>query len=176
MLPVILDATRIRECILVGHSDGGSIAIIYAGAHSSGSPVKGLVTEAPHVFCEDLTIRSIQKARDSFENGSLRAKLQEYHFDNTDYAFWGWNRTWLHPDFRSWNLEEYLPGIRVPVLVVQGEDDIYGTSAQIDAIAAQAGAGAEVVLLPDCGHSPHREQVERTLEAMRRFVLHTLEG
>ncbi len=115
-------------------------------------------------------MHSIKKARDAFSNGDLRERLERHHGANTDCAFLGWNGVWLHPDFTRWNLEEYLPGIRVPMLVIQGEDDEYGTAAQTEAIASQAGGGVEVMMLPDCGHSPHRDQEEFVLEAMTRFV------
>jgi pimeloyl-ACP methyl ester carboxylesterase len=169
VLPALLEVVGIRECILVGHSDGGSIAIIYAGG-TVADPLRGVITEAPHVFCEEITVRSIQKTRESYQSGSLRQKLMKYHGANTDCAFWGWNEAWLHPDFLSWNLEEYLPRIKVPMLVIQGENDPYGTVAQVEAIARQAGVGAEVVMVPDCGHTPHREQETATFQAMARFI------
>jgi pimeloyl-ACP methyl ester carboxylesterase len=169
VLPDLLDVAGVRDCILIGHSDGGSIAIIYAGG-TSATPLRGLITESAHVFCEELTVRSIQKAGESFTRGDLRRKLEKYHGDNVDCAFWGWNGAWLHPDFRNWNLEEYLPRIRVPLLVIQGENDEYGTAAQVETIARRAGAGAEVLMLPDCGHSPHREQRAPTFQAMADFI------
>lgn len=169
VLPELIKATDIRDCILIGHSDGGSIAIIYSGG-TPAIPLRGLITEAAHVFCEEITIRSIQQTRKSYQKSGLRQKLEKYHGTNTDCAFWGWNSTWLHPDFVNWNLEEYLPAIKKPMLVIQGENDEYGTSAQVDAIARQAGAGAEVMVLPDCGHSPHNEQKAATLKAMAGFI------
>jgi pimeloyl-ACP methyl ester carboxylesterase len=155
--------------VLIGHSDGGSIAIIYAGGAATES-LRGVVTEAPHVFCEEMTVRSIRKVKEAYESGDLRRKLKKYHGANTDCAFRGWSETWLHPDFTKWNLEEYLPHIKTPMLVIQGEDDEYSTSAQVETIARQAGAGAEVLLLPRCGHTPHRDQEAATLQAMARFI------
>ncbi|MDI6687982.1 MAG: alpha/beta hydrolase [Desulfobacterales bacterium] len=169
VLPELIRATGIRDCILIGHSDGGSIAIIYSGG-TPAIPLRGLITEAAHVFCEEITIRSIQQARKSYQKGRLRQKLEKYHGANTDCAFWGWNNTWLHPDFVNWNIEEYLPAIKKPMLVIQGENDQYGTLAQVDAIARQAGAGAEVMVLPDCGHSPHNEQKAAILKVMADFI------
>ncbi len=169
VLPELLDVTGIRECVLIGHSDGGSVSIIYAGG-TRATPLRGLITESAHVFCEEITTRSIQKAREVYENGNLRPKLEKYHGANTDCAFRGWNGVWLHPEFIHWNLEEYLPGIRVPMLVIQGNEDNYGTPAQVEAIAKGAGAGAEVRILPNCGHCPHREQEEATFQAMRDFI------
>jgi pimeloyl-ACP methyl ester carboxylesterase len=128
------------------------------------------MTEAAHVFCEALSLESIRKAKEAFQQGDLKAKLRKYHRRNTECAFWGWNGAWLHEDFVHWNLEEYLPHIRVPMLAIQGEDDRYGTRAQVDAIARQAGAGADVLMLRNCGHSPHREQEEATFEAMSRYI------
>jgi pimeloyl-ACP methyl ester carboxylesterase len=175
VLPALLEVAGIRECILVGHSDGGSIALIYAGG-TPALPLRGVITEAAHVFCEDISVQSIAAIKQPYEQGDLRQKLQKYHGENVDCAFWGWNGAWLHPEFRDWNLEEYLPGIKVPLLAIQGEDDEYGTTAQIEAIARQAGAGAEVVLLPNCGHSPHRDQEAATLQAMTRFIERVLDS
>jgi pimeloyl-ACP methyl ester carboxylesterase len=169
VLPALLEHAEIRECVLIGHSDGGSIALIYAGG-TAALPLRGVITEAPHVFCEEITIRSIQQAREAYEKGDLRQRLQKYHGPNTDCAFWGWNGAWLHPDFAHWNLEEYLPHTTAPMLVIQGEDDPYGTSAQVEAIARQAGAGAEVLMVPQCGHTPHQEQEAVTFQAMARFI------
>ncbi len=172
VLPEVLDAAEVRECVLVGHSDGASIAIVHAG--SAPSPrVRGLALMAPHVFVEDLTVRSIEQAAVRYEAGDLRRALERHHGANVDVAFWGWNRAWLDPSFRSWNLEEFLPGIRAPVLLVQGQDDEYGTLRQLDAIEAGCSAPVRRLVLPDCGHAPHRDQPERTLDAMTRFVEET---
>ena len=168
-MPALIQAAGIRKAILIGHSDGGSIALIFAGG-TPASAVMGVITEAAHVFCEPLTLRAIEKARENYRYHGLKAALEKYHGPNTHCAFRGWNDTWLHPDFRHWNIEEYLPRIRVPVLAIQGEQDIYGTLAQVDAIRAQAGAGAEVCIFDRCGHSPHKEKPNATLETMSRFV------
>jgi pimeloyl-ACP methyl ester carboxylesterase len=162
--------TGVRECILVGHSDGASIAIVYAGG-TAAKPLRGLITEAAHVFCEEISIQSIQQAKNYYQNGGLRRRLEKYHGTNTDCAFWGWNGAWLHPDFVHWNLEEYLPTIQVPMLAIQGENDEYGTSAQVDSIVRQAGSETEVFMLPDCGHSPHKDQEAATLKAMTDFII-----
>ena len=172
VLPELIKATGIRRCILIGHSDGGSIAIIYAGG-TPAEPLCGLITEAAHVFCEEISVRSIQQAKMSYLHGDLRKKLKKYHGPNTDCAFWGWNGAWLHPDFIHWNIEEYLPGIKVPMLVIQGQNDEYGTGAQVEAIVRQAGSDAKVVTLSDCGHSPHVDQKTKTFNAMKRFILRT---
>jgi pimeloyl-ACP methyl ester carboxylesterase len=117
--------------------------------------VKALVLIAPHVFVEQLSVASIAKARDAFETGDLREKLARYHRD-VDGAFWGWNRAWLDPGFRAWNLEAFLPRIKAPVLVVQGEADEYGTVAQVEAIRRQLAGPCEVLSVPGAGHAPHR--------------------
>ena len=169
VLPKLLAAAEIRECILVGHSDGGSIAIIYAGG-TKAPRLKGLITEAAHVFCEELTLASIRRAKSAYEQGDLRNRLYRFHGSNTHCAFRGWNDAWLHPDFVHWNLEEYLPGIPVPMLVIQGEDDEYGSHRQVEKIAHQAGAKAKIVMLAECGHSPHQDQEKLVLEAMQSYI------
>jgi pimeloyl-ACP methyl ester carboxylesterase len=153
-LPAILDAERVVAPILVGHSDGASIAIIATGSGvlDRFAP-RGLVLIAPHVFVEDISVASIAKARDSY--AELRPKLARHHVD-VDGAFWGWNRAWLDPAFRSWNIESFLPAIRIPTLVVQGSADEYGTLAQLDTIS-RAIPHAERLIVPNAGHSPFRE-------------------
>jgi len=173
-LPELLELAGVRDCILIGHSDGGSIAIVYAGG-TPAVPLRGLITEAAHVFCEEITLQSIRSIGELYrKDHGLRGKLEKYHGINTDCAFQGWNETWLHPDFKDWNLEEYLPGISVPMLVIQGEDDKYGTPAQAECIVRQTGGDADMLMLPRCGHCPHKEQETATLEAMKRFILRVL--
>lgn len=168
-LPQVLDAFEIRDAILIGHSDGGSIALIHAGGIRD-ARIKGLILLAPHVFVEDLGIDSIRRIRDDFGKGDLRRRLERYHGRNVDNAFWGWNDVWLNPDFRSWNIEEYLRRISVPVLLIQGEDDQYGTRAQIEAIEKGVIGPSQKLLLRNCGHSPHLDQFEQTLAAINTFV------
>jgi len=165
-LPDLLGRLGIPDPVLVGHSDGGSIALIHAAARDK---VRGLVVMAPHVFVEDLSVSSIAAAKTAFETTDLPQKLARYHAD-AEKTFRGWNRIWLHPDFRRWNIEEYLPRIRCPVLAIQGFDDEYGTMAQIEAIAAQTGGPIELLRLADCRHSPHRDQPQVVIEAMSRFI------
>jgi len=152
LLPALLAEYEITNPILVGHSDGASIAIIAAG---SGLPVRALVLIAPHVFVEDESVASIARAAEAYRTSDLRAKLARYH-DDVDGAFWGWNRAWLDPDFRAWNLEAFLPRITAPVLVVQGDADEYGTLAQVDAIARQLGGSHEQLIVAGAGHAPHK--------------------
>ncbi len=165
VLPELLDKLSIRDPLLVGHSDGGSIALIYAAARGA----KGLIVMAPHVFVEDISVKSIAGAKAAFESTDLPQKLGRYHADAAK-TFWGWNDIWLHPDFRSWNIEEVLPRVVCPVLTIQGFDDEYGTMAQLDAIARQTGGPIELLRLSDCRHSPHRDQPAVVLEAMSRFI------
>jgi pimeloyl-ACP methyl ester carboxylesterase len=174
-LPRLLDALSIDSAILIGHSDGGSIALIHAAldAGAEHRRIRGVILEAPHVFVEDVSIASIAKAREAYETGDLREKLAKYHGANVDGAFRGWNDAWLDPGFRSWNIEEYLPSIEAPVLVIQGEEDPYGTRAQVDAIARQVGGRVETVMLAKCGHAPHRDRPDATAEAMVAFVRST---
>ncbi len=169
MLPQVLDAFEIREAILVGHSDGGSIALIHAGGIGD-TRVGGLVLLASHVFVEDLGLQSISRIAEDYRTGNLRQHLERYHGENVDGAFWGWNEVWLNPEFRSWNIEEYLPPIRVPVLLIQGADDQYGTLAQIEAIGRGIAGSAEKIILKECGHSPHLDQPEQTLAVINGFV------
>jgi pimeloyl-ACP methyl ester carboxylesterase len=166
VLPELLDRLNIEQPILLGHSDGGSIALIFAGRHPNCT--RALILEAPHVFVEDLSVASIAHAKVRYETADLRRRLGLYH-EHVDSTFWGWNDIWLDPRFRSWNIESYLETIRCPILCIQGEQDEYGTRAQLEAIQARVPA-TEILMLPDCGHSPHREQPEPTLEKMAEFV------
>ena len=170
LLPEVLDACHVEKAILVGHSDGGSIALLHAASEQARDRVVGLILEAPHVFCEDISVRSIAEARRQYEETDLRARLMKHHGDNVDGAFWGWNRAWLDPEFRKWNIEWCLPNVDVPVLVLQGADDEYGTLAQLDAIEHQVKGPVTRRVLAECGHSPHRDQRDAALEAMARFV------
>ena len=168
ILPAVLDQAGVRRAILVGHSDGASIATIYAGGRQD-FRVRGLVLIAPHFFVEDISVRSIAAVKDAYETSNLRARLAKYHRD-VDVAFWGWNRAWLDPDFRHWRIDEYLAYIRVPILIVQGEDDEYGTPAQIAVARQEAYCPVEVRMLPGAGHSPQVDRPQETLEAIGEFV------
>ena len=130
---------------------------------------RGVGLEAPHVFVEDSALVAIAEVRDRYRAGDLRARLSRHHAD-VDGAFYGWNDVWLDPEFRRWNLEALLPRVHAPTLVIQGVDDRFGTLAHVDAIRGQLGAPCETLVLPDCGHSPHREQPAATLAAMVDFV------
>jgi pimeloyl-ACP methyl ester carboxylesterase len=166
VLPELLDQLGIVRPILLGHSDGGSIALIFAGKYPE--RVRALILEAPHVFVEEYGLASIRAAKVAFETTDFRTKLARYHA-HVDDTFRAWNDIWLDPEFPRWNIEAYLGSIRCPVLCIQGEEDEYGTRAQVDTIVANV-PGAELVMLPQCRHSPHRDQREATLEKMAEFV------
>lgn len=169
VLPQLMDAADIRRAILIGHSDGASISLVNAGGVQD-PRVIGAVVMAPHVFAEQISIDSIEKAKTAYETGTLRDGLARYHGDNVDVAFWGWNRAWLNPEFWHWNLEEYLAPITIPLLLIQGRNDEYGTGAQIEAIEKQVSGPVETLWLPDCGHSPQRDRRDATLRAIADFV------
>jgi len=169
-LPRLLAALGVgddgRAPWLVGHSDGGSMALIHAA--TCPDAVAGVIAVAPHIMVEDVSIASIERARDAWRTTDLRARLARYHAD-PDSAFLGWNDIWLDPDFRSWSIEAMLPRLRCPVLAVQGVEDEYGTLAQVRGIRAAA-PQAEVLELARCGHSPHRDQPDALLQAVTQFI------
>ncbi|HEY2862497.1 MAG TPA: alpha/beta hydrolase [Casimicrobiaceae bacterium] len=167
ILPALLDRLGINDPVLIGHSDGASIALLHAG--SGVRPVLAVVALAPHVFVEDISIAGITEARRSYETTDLPSRLARRHTD-PDAAFRGWNDIWLSPAFRSWNIEASLPGIHCPLLLIQGRDDEYGTFAQLDAIERQAAGDVVRIELADCRHSPHRDQPQATLAAIAEFV------
>lgn len=157
---------------LFGHSDGGSIALIHAAMFPDS--VAGIVAVAPHIFVEHVSIRSIAAARDAYLTTDLRARLARYH-DDPDSAFFGWNDVWLDPAFRDWSIEPLLDRLECPILALQGEDDEYGTLAQITGIRARA-SQTEVVVLRHCGHSPHRDQPQALTRAVTDFITRHAEG
>lgn len=165
-LPQLLAGLGIERPVLVGHSDGASIAIIHAGG---GHAVAGLVLLAPHVFVEEVTITGIAAARRSFETTGLAARLARYH-DHPQSMFRGWNDIWLKPEFRDWNIEAYVGNIRTPMLVMQSRSDPYGTLAQIEAIERHASAPVETHLFAGRSHSPHVDSRDETIGAINRFV------
>jgi pimeloyl-ACP methyl ester carboxylesterase len=173
VLPDLLSRLEIARPVLIGHSDGASIALLHAGAGRW--PVNGVVAMAPHVFVEDLSVASIAQAKVAFETTDLPARLGRHH-DDVESAFRGWNDIWLHPDFRRWNIESFLPGIRCPVLLIQGHDDQYGTMAQIEAVERQVRGPVTAVVLNRCGHSPHVDQPVATLEAIAALVARVSEA
>jgi pimeloyl-ACP methyl ester carboxylesterase len=167
VLPALLDALGIAQpVVLFGHSDGGSIALIHAARFPE--RVAAAIVMAPHILVEEFGLVSIRKARDLYRETDLRQRLARYHAE-PDSAFWGWNDIWLAPEFVHWTIEALLPDIGCPVLAIQGLDDEYGTMAQIDGIAT-AVPSTRLLKLPACGHSPHRDQPARVIEASRDFI------
>jgi pimeloyl-ACP methyl ester carboxylesterase len=175
VLRAVLAQAGIRQPILLGHSDGASIALIAAGTAPGISGLRALVLQAPHTFAEPVGLESIARIADVYRTTNLRERLARHHGDNTDVAFWGWNRVWLDPDFRAWNIEDVLPGITVPTLVLQGADDEYGTWKHVDSIQRLSGGPVETLLLSRCGHAPHAEQRDVALAAMVDFIRRVLE-
>lgn len=167
VLPVLLDNAGVERCLLIGHSDGATIAAIYAGTQQD-FRVRGLVLIAPHFFVEEISLRAIAQARHAYENDGLKEKLARYHRD-VDCAFYGWNNVWLSEAFKSWNVSEVIDYFRIPVLGIQGRDDEYGTLAQLDEIQTRCYSPFEQLLLSDCGHSPHLAKPQQTLVAIDSF-------
>jgi pimeloyl-ACP methyl ester carboxylesterase len=167
VLPRLLDQLGIEEPVLVGHSDGASIALIHAG--KSARPVKAVAVLAPHVFIEPVTIDSIADIRAKYETSGLKDRLTRYH-TRVDDAFLGWADIWLDPRFRDWNIEDVVPGITAPLLLIQGKQDEYGTLAQLDRIEARAQVPVTRLELEACGHAPQRDQEASVIDAIVRFV------
>ncbi len=164
VLPALLEVLGVSRPVLVGHSDGGSIALLHASRH----PVQACIVMAPHVMVEDVSIRSIEQARVAYESGGLRERLARYHAD-VDGAFWQWNDIWLSPAFRSFDIRSDCRRITAPVLAIQGADDAYGTMRQIEEIAPTQGP-LQLQAIAACGHSPHRDQPAQVTELIARFV------
>jgi pimeloyl-ACP methyl ester carboxylesterase len=172
VLPAVVEHFRLENVILYGHSDGASIALIYAGACRV--PLTALVLEAPHVFVEPICTDRIARLAREYETTRLRERLMRHHGANTDSMFRSWTEVWLTPEFRKWNIEEYLPSIGARILAIQGEDDDYGTLRQVGAVLKGVHCPAESLVLPRCGHSPHTDQPDEVLEAATRFIRQTL--
>ena len=165
-LPDILDQLNIKKPILFGHSDGGSIALIHAGGAQR--DLAGVIVMAPHVMVENITITGVQEAREAYLSTTLREKLSKYH-SNVDLTFYGWNSFWLNSEFLHWNIEHFLESITCPVLAIQGVEDGYGTLEQIEIINRKV-RRAELLILQQCGHSPHKDQPQAVLNALIGFV------
>ena len=165
VLPALLQNLGIDAPVLVGHSDGGSIALLHAARHAP----RAIAIMAPHVFVEEVTIVGI-RAADAWKHGKLRDPLTRVH-DDPDGAFFGWNDGWLDPAFRLWNIEAELPNIRCPVLAIQGHDDQYGSMEQLDRIAAGVRSPCRLLKLADCGHAPQRDQPVAVIAAIERLYL-----
>jgi pimeloyl-ACP methyl ester carboxylesterase len=168
VLPQLLDVFDIRRPVLFGHSDGGSISLIHAGSIMASTAA--LIVEAPHVFVEEVTVASIAKIREAYRATDLRARLERHHASNVDMLFDAWTQVWLSEAFRSWNIQEYLPAITCPTLVIQGRDDEYGTQRQVEAIEAGVPGKVDTLVLDACGHSPHIDQAASVETAAMRFL------
>jgi len=166
-LPELLKECNIDDAILIGHSDGGTIALI-AAAYSN--IVRGIITEAAHIFVEQITIDGIRRAVKAFETTSLKEKFARYHKENTETIFYRWANRWLSPEFQNWNIQDILPKITCPALILQGNDDEYGTAAQVMGIADRVSGPVDVKLIPDCGHIPHFQAKDTVLSEMTRFI------
>lgn len=167
VLPRLLEAFSITEAILVGHSDGGSIALIAA---SQLSQIKGVVTEGAHVFVEDETLEGIRQAMAAYQTTDIAKRLERYHGDKVPMLYAAWTDTWTAAWFRDWNIEDVLPKITCPVLAVQGLDDEFGTTKQVSAIASKVAGKSRALLIPECGHTPHKEARAVTESAMLEFI------
>ena len=168
VLPKLLDQIGFRRGLLLGHSDGASIAAIYAGGVAD-HRVRGVAMIAPHFVVEDISVTSITEIKTAYEATDLKVKLARWHND-VDNAFYGWNGAWLDPKFRAWDISEYLAYIRVPVAIVQGINDQYGTIRQIETAEEECYCPVEVTMIPGAGHSPHRDAPEATLNAISEFA------
>ena len=168
VLPALLDAIGFRRGLLLGHSDGASIAAIYAGSVQD-HRVRGITLIAPHFVTEDVGIAAIREARRSYEQDDLKTRLARWHRD-VDGAFYGWNDAWLDPRFRAWDITDALAHIRVPVQIVQGEDDQYGTIRQIEIAREECYCPVEVGMIADAGHTPQRTHPQVTLDAIAGFA------
>lgn len=167
-LSELLDFWKLDQVILFGHSDGGSIALIAAAKYPE--KIKAVITEGAHVFVEEITVNGIKQAVVQYRETNLKAKLEKYHGDKTEALFLAWTDTWTSERFQSWNIEDFLPKIKCPLLVIQGEDDEFGTLEQVEKIVRKTSAKAEKLIIPDTRHTPHKEIPELVLEATTAFI------
>jgi pimeloyl-ACP methyl ester carboxylesterase len=168
VLPKVLDAIGFRRGLLLGHSDGASIAAIYAGG-AGDHRIRAVAMIAPHFVVEEVSVRSIAQAKTAYEQGALKSRLARWHRD-VDNAFYGWNGAWLDPEFRGWDISEYLAYIRVPIAILQGVDDQYGTLRQVEIAQEECYCPVDVTVIPGAGHQPHREAPGATLDAISEFA------
>jgi len=168
ILNALMEKLSIKTSILFGHSDGGSIALIAAAKYPE--KIKGVITEGAHIFVEDITLKGIKDAVEAYHTTNLRQKLTKYHGDKTEAVFWAWAKMWLSEEFESWNIEHFLPHIKCPVLVIQGEEDEYGSLAQVDGIISQVSVETQKFIIPSVGHTPHKEAKELILTKTAAFI------
>lgn len=167
ILNLLLEHLNINNAILYGHSDGGSIALITAAKYQN--KISAIITEGAHIFVEEITLCGIKKAVDAYNKSNLKEKLQKYHGDKTDMLFRMWHETWLSESFRNWNIENLLPHIQCPVLVIQGLNDEYGTIKQVEGIANLV-SGKSYKYLPEAGHTPHKDTKEAVISRINKFI------
>ena len=168
ILHKILEICKIDKAILFGHSDGGTIALIAASKYPD--KISGVITEGAHVFVEEKTLEGIRKAVDSYKTTDMKDKLFKYHGDKTDAVFRAWTDTWLSVDFRNWNIETFLPGIKCPCLIIHGDNDMYGSNKQVESIINGVSGITEKLIIPGAGHSPHKESRDLTLSRSKEFI------
>jgi pimeloyl-ACP methyl ester carboxylesterase len=172
LLNDLLEYWAIDNAILFGHSDGGSIALLTAAKYPT--RIKGIITVGAHVFVEDVTIKGIKEAIDLYQNTDLKSKLEKYHGTNTEAMFWAWAKTWTTDKFKNWNIEQFLPLITCPALIIQGEDDEYGTLKQVEAITSKINGPITPLTIPDCKHTPYKEKPVYVLEQTALFIKRNL--
>ncbi|MBC6605390.1 alpha/beta hydrolase [Hymenobacter sp. BT188] len=173
VLEQVLVHCGIGQVILFGHSDGGSIALLAAAKHPA--RVRAVITEGAHIFVEEVTLAGIRAAVEAYQTTNLPQRLQKYHSAKTEALFAAWAHTWLRADYRDWNIEAFLPLVACPVLVVQGEEDEYGSLAQVEGIVQQVAGPARPLLIPGIGHSPHKDSRETVLEQAAAFISQVVE-
>jgi pimeloyl-ACP methyl ester carboxylesterase len=171
-LEELLNHCEIDDAILFGHSDGGSIALLAAAKF--GHCIRAVIAEAAHIFVEEITLEGIKQAVIQYETGDLKSRLSKYHKEKTETLFWLWANTWLSPAYRNWTIVDFLPSIQCRVLIIQGEKDEYGTLGQVEGIANQITGVASQFIVPDVGHTPHKEATTETLLRTAQFILEML--
>ncbi len=170
----LLNQQKIGRAFLFGHSDGGSIALIAASKYPD--KIAGILTEGAHIFVEEITLSGIRDAVALYQTSDLKQKLEKYHGDKTDAMFWAWASTWTSEMFRNWNIEHFLPGVKCPSLIIQGKNDEYGTENQVDRIVAQVSGRAEKLMIPEAGHTPHKERPDEVLQKAAGFIRRLVSG
>ena len=173
ILNELLDKWEIDNAILFGHSDGGSIALITAAKYPT--KISGIITEGAHVFVEEVSLNGIREAIHSYQTTDLKTKLEKYHGNKTEEMFWAWAKTWTTQEFRTWNIENFLPSINCSALIIQGEDDEYGTLEQVESIVRQINGKSEKMIIPNVKHTPHKEIPELILNKSVEFIKQLLE-
>ncbi len=168
VLHLLIEQCGIKNAILFGHSDGGSIALIAAAKYPEN--IRAVITEGAHIFVDDITLKGISEAEETYRSTNLKERLQKYHGDKTEAMFWAWAKTWLTDTFRSWNIEAFLPNIQCPVLIIQGINDEFGTEAQVDGIINQVTGKAVKLMIPGIGHTPHKEAREEVMKKSADFI------